>query len=1243
MSLTSFNEIFTNRNYQKAKSVLIVSTDAVGDCLMLTALVFDMKSKFPHLDIYIQSNPISSLIFKNHPSILSIVNSSNYQQYDITVNYNNIIAKLPEYFNGIGFMDILGNIAGIKFEKRDIIYSQDKEEIEFVKNVLPNKFDKNIVGIHLNTSKDIKRSYPYLKELIEAIINKDKNTAFINFGTERYNGRSDIQVLEASIHFPDLRKQIALASLCDGFITIDSSFFHVGHNLYKKPTLGVFGLTNPYLVGNHSNSFSVIVNDNLNCLNCYWQKKCDIECMNQLSPELIAEAYFNIDEYKITPEFDNIEIEISKSTNIDELLFNFYATNRRAIKAVLIDKGSNLPDYSKYWNGITIINTKENTVQDYFNTGNTGLGYSQVNSPSSVEKEQPTIILNLGCGEDVISGFINIDKYLVQDDIVNMDALELEYPDNSVKMILAADLLQCFSYLELSDVLEEWHRVLIPEGELVLSVPSVTNIIRLINNGKLNAESASRLLFGNQERIGDFYSSCFDKEFITSLLENAGFNIITYEEASAFGDENDINIVIRCKKKVVAQTAKIFESPQPAPEKVVESTYNPVLNFGNQLPKITFNFDNDEEESSSPVGVSNEPQFIAPPQSDADRADEIRRTISNIISGNENKVNEPLVVEQKPFTPIQSGMDKVNIVWEGSQFVYHSLALINREICYNIIKSGAADVTIIPYEKEQFLPDGNEKFELLYKNDIRNKPLNTLGTENTKFAWVRHTWPPKAEPPKGARWFIIQPWEFSTHRTDFVEIFKQTDEIWTPSIYSRNTYLNSGLEYNKVQVVPNGVDPTIWSPNGKRLELNTNKKLKFLFVGGTIYRKGIDILLQSYISTFTSEDNVCLVIKDMGGDSFYKGQTAKDKIEEIQRNPKAPEIHYIDDYITEEQLVGLYKACDVFISPYRGEGFSLPTLEAMACGLPVVVTKGGSTDDFTDESYCWYIPASKKSVGKILDKQPLTGEAFLLEPDETKLSEILRNIYAEPSSIFSKGLIAQYNARTKWTWRKATIKVLSRLDMAYNTNMATTAERNLPEYTDDAISLGEAELYILKGDLDRADEIISGLLNSTELSERYQKHAILRKIELCINKQDINTAFDYLQSFIDKYGETTDTTYLHANLQMIQGNISHALELASELLDDWRNNKYDTTLGLNLEELLLFTADNLFNDNDTDGALKLYLEVQKINSSNVNALFGAGMCYHNINAMPEAIRFFEWAVKIDPEFESAWEMLRKVN
>ncbi|KAJ3024471.1 hypothetical protein HDV00_000914 [Rhizophlyctis rosea] len=80
----------------------------------------------------------------------------------------------------------------------------------------------------------------------------------------------------------------------------------------------------------------------------------------------------------------------------------------------------------------------------------------------------------------------------------------------------------------------------------------------------------------------------------------------------------------------------------------------------------------------------------------------------------------------------------------------------------------------------------------------------------------------------------------------------------------------------------------------------------------------------------------------------------------------------------------LYNAADCYISPYTAEGFNLPVLEALACGIPVVVTKGGPTDDFTCPEVAKYVPAGIYSVKG-------TGQ-MLLKPDESALLECILSV-----------------------------------------------------------------------------------------------------------------------------------------------------------------------------------------------------------------------------------------------------------
>lgn len=201
--------------------------------------------------------------------------------------------------------------------------------------------------------------------------------------------------------------------------------------------------------------------------------------------------------------------------------------------------------------------------------------------------------------------------------------------------------------------------------------------------------------------------------------------------------------------------------------------------------------------------------------------------------------------------------------------------------------------------------------------------------------------------------------------------------------------------------------------------LATKKKFKFLFVGGTIGRKGPDVLLEAYLNSFTTADDVCLVIKDFGGKTVYTGQTIESQIRIAQARPGAPEILYLNEDMAPDALPGLYTACDCFVLPYRGEGFGLPVLEAMACGLPVIVTAGGATDDFVNDETGFRIPAERRVIGREVSGMKLAGEGWLLEPDPSALTDRMIGVVANPYAARAKGQAASKHAHQNHTWNHA--------------------------------------------------------------------------------------------------------------------------------------------------------------------------------------------------------------------------------
>lgn len=360
------------------------------------------------------------------------------------------------------------------------------------------------------------------------------------------------------------------------------------------------------------------------------------------------------------------------------------------------------------------------------------------------------------------------------------------------------------------------------------------------------------------------------------------------------------------------------------------------------------------------------------------------------------------------------------LVWEGPLFSLGSLAHVNRNITRQLAEQGVPLSISVRRETGGVVP-----------SDKRFAAIRSLVDKNVdgQAIHVRHQWPPDLLPPKNGYLVMIQPWEFGSLPKEWIRfVSTHVDEVWAYTRYVRNVYIAGGVSPERVHVVPLGVDTSVYTPDGRIAPLRTKKTFRFLFVGGTIYRKGIDLLLEAYVAAFDRDDDVCLVIKDIGGNSFYQGQTMQERIRAIQRDHRAPEVEYIDRALKEDEMAALYRACHVLVQPYRGEGFGLPILEAMACGLPVMVTNGGACLDFCHEENSILLPAVMKRLPeKRVGEYETIDFPWMFEVDGEVLKKTLRNAYEHPEALKSKGERAQRGVRERWTWEHTAACVRQRV------------------------------------------------------------------------------------------------------------------------------------------------------------------------------------------------------------------------
>ena len=142
-------------------------------------------------------------------------------------------------------------------------------------------------------------------------------------------------------------------------------------------------------------------------------------------------------------------------------------------------------------------------------------------------------------------------------------------------------------------------------------------------------------------------------------------------------------------------------------------------------------------------------------------------------------------------------------------------------------------------------------------------------------------------------------------------------------------------------IIPNGVDTEVFYP----IEKADSDEFKILFVSRLIERKGLQFIIpQLQKIQDSTEKKVKLVVV---GDGPYREQ-----LETITREYKVADMVEFVGQKNKKEIVPFYQNADLFILPSAKEGMPNVVLEAMACGLPIIMTPcEGSKELVQDNGY----------------------------------------------------------------------------------------------------------------------------------------------------------------------------------------------------------------------------------------------------------------------------------------------------
>ena len=265
---------------------------------------------------------------------------------------------------------------------------------------------------------------------------------------------------------------------------------------------------------------------------------------------------------------------------------------------------------------------------------------------------------------------------------------------------------------------------------------------------------------------------------------------------------------------------------------------------------------------------------------------------------------------------------------------------------------------------------------------------------------------------------------------NWVKTLNEMDEVWATSEFAKKAFVDSGV-VKPVYVIPEGVDPDFFHPGIAPFANPPKEKFRFFTNFAWGKRKGVDVLFKAFRQEFSDKEDVCLMIKTL---KSYHGHQIRDELKLVYDRKGAAAVYVYDMEVQRYELGRMYRMGNVFVWPSRGEGFGLPPIEALACGMPVIASNHSAHLEFL-----------------LKDKKPLPGVLLLdgkvqkydggdslyypgfnwFNPSVSDLRKKMRYSYENYQDLKEKAEQSSEYIRKNWAWSVTQEKLVERLEEIY--------------------------------------------------------------------------------------------------------------------------------------------------------------------------------------------------------------------
>jgi len=182
---------------------------------------------------------------------------------------------------------------------------------------------------------------------------------------------------------------------------------------------------------------------------------------------------------------------------------------------------------------------------------------------------------------------------------------------------------------------------------------------------------------------------------------------------------------------------------------------------------------------------------------------------------------------------------------------------------------------------------------------------------------------------------------------------QETDYVAVTSQFTKQSLLENGIDERRILLTPLGVDTQHFHPPEKPCD---NDIFRVVYVGQICLRKGVHYLLEAWSLLQLQQAELMLV-----------GDVVDELRDDVNRHLAHTDTIKLCPYASEPSVA--YQGASIFILPTLEDGFGLVVLEAMACGVPVIITEHTGAKDCVRPGIDGFIipPYSIESIADTLN------------------------------------------------------------------------------------------------------------------------------------------------------------------------------------------------------------------------------------------------------------------------------------